>query len=67
MMTIGKICQTVELEMRLSTCMDRWKNAGPEERKHMFQMYAECWYFLVACHHGHSPLWSVISIRSGEL
>jgi len=50
----------------VSTCMDRWKNAGPEERKRMFQMYAECGIFLVACRHGTVLLVCDI-IRSCEL
>jgi len=46
--------------------MERWKNAGPEERKQMFNMYAECGIFLVACQHGTVMLVCDI-IWSGEL
>ena len=50
----------------MSTCMDRWKNASPEECKRMFQMYAECGIFLVACHHS-TVLLVCDMIRSGKL
>ena len=50
----------------VAMCMERWKNVGPEERKHMFQMYVECGIFLVACRHGTVLLVCDI-IRSGEL
>ncbi|TDL17784.1 hypothetical protein BD410DRAFT_843337 [Rickenella mellea] len=47
-------------------CIDRWRNAGPEERKKMFAMFSESGLFLTACRHGFVLLICDM-IRSGEL
>jgi len=33
------------------TCVDRWRNAGPEQRKKMFALFDETGIFLACCHH----------------
>ncbi|TFK59791.1 hypothetical protein BDN72DRAFT_905544 [Pluteus cervinus] len=35
----------------LSKCRDRWKNAGPEERKRMFALFEETGVFIASCRH----------------
>ncbi|KIJ30001.1 hypothetical protein M422DRAFT_88109, partial [Sphaerobolus stellatus SS14] len=50
----------------VSVCVERWRNAGPEERKKMWQMFTETGIFLAACHHGFI-LYLCDMIRSGEL
>ena len=35
----------------LSKCVDRWRNAGPEQRKKMFAMFEETGIFLACCRH----------------
>ena len=37
----------------LDTCIDRWRNAGPEARKKMFALFAVAGIFLSVCRHGH--------------
>lgn len=55
-----------ELARCLDTCVDRWKNAGPESRKKMFALFAVAGIFLCVCRHGHL-LVICDMIRSGEL
>ena len=50
----------------LDTCVDRWRNAGPEARKKMFALFAVAGIFLSVCRHGH-VLVICDMIRSGEL
>jgi hypothetical protein len=35
----------------LSKCVDRWRNAGPEQRKKMFALFEETGIFLACCRH----------------
>ena len=42
-----------DLAKCLNTCVDRWKNAGPEAWKKMFALFAVAEKFLVVCCHGH--------------
>ncbi|KAG2065844.1 hypothetical protein BDR04DRAFT_1130259 [Suillus decipiens] len=48
------------------TCVDRWRNAGPEQHKQMFAIFDESGIFIAACHH-----WFVLlacdMVKSGEL
>lgn len=55
-----------ELAKCVNTCVDRWKNAGPEARKKMFALFAISGIFLSVCRHGH-VLVLCDMIRSGEL
>jgi Kyakuja-Dileera-Zisupton transposase len=55
-----------ELTKCLDTCVDRWRNAGPEARKKMFTLFAIAGIFLAVCRHGH-VLVICDMIRSGEL
>ena len=55
-----------ELAKCLNTCVDRWKNAGPEARNKMFTLFAIAGIFLAVCCHGH-VLVICDMIRSGEL
>ena len=55
-----------ELAKCPNTCVDRWKNAGPEARKKMFALFAIAGIFLAVCRHGH-VLVICDMIRSGEL
>lgn len=32
-------------------CINRWRNAGPEEQKKMFLMFEESGIFIASCHH----------------
>jgi hypothetical protein len=50
----------------LHICINRWCNAGPEQRKRMFKMFDESGLFLCACRHGLILLMCDM-IRSGEL
>jgi hypothetical protein len=50
----------------LDTCVNRWRNAGPEARKRMFALFAIAGIFLAVCRHGH-VLVICDMIRSGEL
>jgi hypothetical protein len=47
-------------------CIKRWCNAGPQERKKLFQMFDECGLFLCTCRHGIVLLMCPM-IWSGEL
>ena len=55
-----------DLAKCLDTCVDRWRNAGPEARKKMFALFAVAGIFLAVCQHGH-VLVICDMIRSGEL
>ncbi|KAG1739229.1 hypothetical protein EDD22DRAFT_982290 [Suillus occidentalis] len=48
------------------TCVDRWRNAGPETRKKMFSVFDESGIFIAACRHRFILL-ACDMIRSGEL
>ncbi|KAJ6583134.1 hypothetical protein DFH09DRAFT_912060 [Mycena vulgaris] len=50
----------------INTCVDRWRNAGPEQRKKMYALFAVAGIFLVVCRHGHVIVMCDM-IRSGEL
>ena len=50
----------------LSTSLDRWRNASPDERKRMFAMYNETGIFIAACCHGF-VLVLCDMVKSGEL
>ncbi|KAH7904735.1 hypothetical protein BJ138DRAFT_1106572 [Hygrophoropsis aurantiaca] len=47
-------------------CVKRWRNAGPEQRKKVFQVYDESGVFIAACRH-RFVLVACDMIRSGEL
>ncbi|TFK59070.1 hypothetical protein BDN72DRAFT_873096 [Pluteus cervinus] len=53
-------------ETSINTCVERWRNAGPEARKKMFAVFAISGIFLTVCRHGHA-LTLCDMIRSGEL
>ena len=55
-----------ELSQCINTCVERWRNAGPEARKKMFALFAVAGIFLAVCRHGH-VLIICDMIRSGEL
>jgi hypothetical protein len=55
-----------DLAKCLDTCVDRWRNVGPEARKKMFALFAVAGIFLAVCRHGH-VLVICDMIRSGEL
>jgi hypothetical protein len=55
-----------DLARCLNTCVDRWRNAGPEARKKMYALFAIAGIFLAVCRHGH-VLVICDMIRSGEL
>ena len=55
-----------ELAQCINTCVERWRNAGPEARKKMFALFAVAGIFLAVCRHGH-VLVICDMIRSGEL
>ena len=55
-----------ELAECVNTCVERWRNAGPEARKKMFALFAVAGIFLAVCRHGH-VLAICDMIRSGEL
>lgn len=55
-----------ELAQCVNTCVERWRNAGPEARKKMFALFAVSGVFLAVCRHGH-VLVICDMIRSGEL
>lgn len=60
------ITELDELAKCMNTCVERWKNAGPEARKKMFALFAVAGIFLAVCRHGH-VLVLCDMIRSGEL
>lgn len=49
----------------LSKCVDRWRNAGPEQRKAMFALFEETGIFLACCRHRFALLVCDM-IKSGE-
>jgi len=55
-----------DLAKCLDTCVDRWRNAGPDVRKKMFALFAIAGIFLAVCRHGH-VLVICDMIHSGEL
>ncbi|KAJ7776646.1 hypothetical protein DFH07DRAFT_731774 [Mycena maculata] len=55
-----------ELAKCINTCVDRWRAAGPDQRKKMFALFAVSGIFLTVCHHGHVVVMCDM-IRSGEL
>ncbi|KAJ6536526.1 hypothetical protein DFH09DRAFT_841192, partial [Mycena vulgaris] len=55
-----------ELAKCVNTCVERWKNAGPEARKKMFALFAIAGIFIAVCRHDH-VLVMCDMIRSGEL
>ncbi|KAF8156234.1 hypothetical protein K438DRAFT_1621664 [Mycena galopus ATCC 62051] len=55
-----------ELTKSVDTCVERWKNAGPEARKKMYALFAIAGIFIAVCRHGH-VLVVCDMIRSGEL
>ncbi|KAJ7473498.1 hypothetical protein FB451DRAFT_1133999 [Mycena latifolia] len=55
-----------ELAKCVNSCVERWKNAGPEARKKMFALFAIAGIFIAVCRHGH-VLVICDMIRSGEL
>ena len=55
-----------ELAQCVNTCVERWRNAGPEACKKMFALFAVAGVFLAVCRHGH-VLVICDMIRSGEL
>jgi hypothetical protein len=55
-----------DLKKCADLCVDRWKAAGPDARKKMFDLFTVAGIFLCGCHHGHMILICDM-IRSGEL
>ncbi|KAF9035755.1 hypothetical protein BJ165DRAFT_1533241 [Panaeolus papilionaceus] len=55
-----------ELAQCVNTCVEWWRNAGPEARKKMFALFAVAGIFLAVCRHGH-VLVICDMIHSGEL
>jgi hypothetical protein len=47
-------------------CVDRWRNAGPEEQKKMFALFQESGIFIASCRH-RIVLLACDMIKSGEL
>jgi hypothetical protein len=47
-------------------CVDRWRNAGPEEQKKMFALFEESGIFITSCRH-RLMLLACDMIKSGEL
>lgn len=47
-------------------CVNRWRNAGPEERKRMFALFEESGIFIASCRH-RLVLLVCDMVRSGEL
>ena len=60
------VAEIDELAQCVNTCVERWRNAGPEARKKMFALFAVAGIFLAVCRHGH-VLAICDMIRSGEL
>jgi hypothetical protein len=48
------------------TCVNRWRNAGPETRKKAFSVFQESGIFIASCRH-RFVLLACDMIRSGEL
>jgi hypothetical protein len=47
-------------------CVDRWRNAGPEQCKRMFSIFDESGIFIAACRH-RIILLACDMVQSGEL
>ena len=60
------LTETNELTQCVNTCVERWRNAGPEACKKMFALFAVAGIFLAVCRHGH-VLVICDMIHSGEL
>ena len=60
------VAEMDDLAQCMNTCVERWRNAGPEARKKMFALFAITGIFLAVCRHGH-VLVICDMIRSGEL
>ncbi|KAF9048996.1 hypothetical protein BJ165DRAFT_1310808, partial [Panaeolus papilionaceus] len=60
------VAEMDELAKCVNTCVERWKNAGPEARKKMFALFTVAGIFIAVCRHGH-VLVVCDMIRSGEL
>jgi hypothetical protein len=58
--------EDVEDEMPGLHCINRWRNAGPEERKRMFALFDESGIFIASCCH-RLVLLACDMIKSGEL
>jgi hypothetical protein len=39
------------MKLQVCWCVDRWHNAGPEERKKMFALFQESGIFIASCRH----------------
>lgn len=50
----------------VTVCIERWRAAGPDERKRMWKMFAETGIFIAVCRHGFL-LFVCDMIQSGEL
>lgn len=50
----------------VTVCIERWRAAGPDERKRMWKMFAETGIFVAVCRHGFL-LFACDMIQSGEL
>ncbi|KAK1222478.1 hypothetical protein PQX77_014684 [Marasmius sp. AFHP31] len=61
-----EVVENDELAPCLDTCVDRWRNAGPEAKKKMCALFAVAGIFLAVCRHGHL-LVVCDMVRSGEL
>ena len=57
--------EDVQTSLGARTCVDRWRNAGPEQRKKMFAMFDETGIFLLSCRHRFALLISDM-IKTGE-
>jgi hypothetical protein len=55
-----------DLKQCADACVERWKAAGPDAQKKMFDLFAIAGIFLCVCRHGH-VLFICDMIRSGEL
>ncbi|PPQ93691.1 hypothetical protein CVT25_001399 [Psilocybe cyanescens] len=49
-----------ELSQCMNTCIEQWRNAGPEARKKMYALFAVAGIFLAVCQHGHVLVWRTI-------
>ncbi|KIY47135.1 hypothetical protein FISHEDRAFT_45873, partial [Fistulina hepatica ATCC 64428] len=56
----------VKMKQDLNKCIDQWRNAGPEARKKMVELFTISGIFITLCHHG-PVLVMCDMIRSGEL
>ena len=54
------------MQVDVATCVEQWRNAGPESQKKLFALFAITGIFVCLCRHGH-PLVICDMIRSGEL